>query len=51
VEGPDADGQTGEEGHCKDSKIEQQPAKEADAEKDKHGSEDDHGGALRERKV
>jgi len=51
VKGPDADRQTGEKRQRKDSKREQQPAEEADAEDDKQWSEDDHGGMLREIKV
>ena len=51
VEGPDANRQTDELGQRKDSKREQQPAEEADAEDDEQRSKDNHGGALREIKV
>jgi hypothetical protein len=51
MEGPYADRQTGEKGQREDSKGEQQPAEEADADDDEQWSENDHGGGLREIKV
>ena len=44
MEGPDADRQADEEGQREDSKGEQQPADEADADDDEQWSKDDHGG-------